>query len=126
MKPAKPLLMAFLLSACTHGVPYEPKHSSRIHKLLTHASFLASNGNTYSTRGFIELFAPNYYVLVGSPRNKTLVGDFEGARLAAQEVVETFDCEKGSIVKSGSMFSYATNEWLIVVDCDGRPRSLSG
>lgn len=114
------------LSACMAPSPYEMKSNSSVLSDLTNSAIQASNGQTYSTRGYIEMFAPNYFVIVGAPDNRPLVDDFQGASSAASAAVRRFDCANGSELKDGSRYSDASNEWLIVVDCRSGGRRLTG
>lgn len=114
------------LSACMAPSPYEMKSNSSALSDLTNSAIQASNGQTYSTRGYIEMFAPNYFVIVGAPDNRPLVDDFQGASSAASAAVRRFDCANGTELKDGSRYSDASNEWLIVVDCRSGGRRLTG
>lgn len=114
------------LSACIAPSPYEMKSNSSALSDLTNSAIQASNGQTYSTRGYIEMFAPNYFVIVGAPDNRPLVDDFQGASSAASAAVRRFDCANGTELKDGSRYSDASNEWLIVVDCRSGGRRLTG
>ncbi|WP_299083239.1 hypothetical protein [uncultured Ruegeria sp.] len=119
-------LPIFALSACISTSPYEQKSNSQPHAELTNSSIQAANGQTYSTQGYIELFAPNYFVIVGATDNRSLANDFEGAGLAASAAVRKFDCADGTELKEGSRYSEAANEWLVVIDCRSGGRSLTG
>lgn len=120
------LLPLFALSACMAASPYEQKSNSRPQAELTNNSIQASNGQAYSTRGYIEMFAPNYFVVVGAPDQRSLADDIDGARLAASAAVRRFDCPNGTEFKDGSRYSEQANEWLIVTDCRSGGRSLTG
>ncbi len=121
------LVLPFLaLSACLSASPYQENSRSRVNSDLNNAAIQAPNGQTYSTSGYIEMFAPNYFVIVGAPDNRSLANDFEGARLAASMAVRRFDCSNGTELKEGSRYSEAANEWLVVLDCRGGGRRLTG
>lgn len=120
------LASAFGLSACMATSPYEQKSNSRPDSRLANTAIQASNGQTYSTKGFIEMFAPNYFVIVGAPDGRSLASDFDGASLAASSAVQQFDCAGGTELKNGSRYSDSANEWLVVVDCSAGGRSLTG
>lgn len=120
------LLPALVLSACIATSPYEKKSNSRPHAELTHRAIQASNGQIYNTKGYIEMFAPNYFVIVGAPDDRSLAHDFNGASLAASAAVRRFDCAKGTELKPGSRYSKDANEWLVVIDCLQGGRSLTG
>lgn len=72
------------------------------------------------------MFQPNYFVIVGAPDGRSLKDDYNGAGLAASEVVKKFDCQAGTEFKQGSQYSQQGNKWLIVVDCSTGGRKLTG
>jgi len=117
---------ALALAACVPASPYQEQPNSRPVGELRQTDFVASNGQTYSSSGYIEMFEPNYYVIIGAPDGRPLAGDFDGAALAASQAVRRFDCSNGTELRPGSQFSEAANQWLVVVDCRGSGRSLTG
>lgn len=117
------------LTACVSNMseaPYQLKSNSQKHPDLTNRSIQASNGQLYSTEGYIEMFSPNYFVVVGAPDNRSLDGDFEGASLAATAAVRKFDCANGTEIKHKNRYSEVANQWLVVIDCHSGGRSVTG
>lgn len=106
--------------------PYQRKSNSSPVERLSISSFTASDGKSYSANGYIEMFQPNYFVIVGAPDARSLQNDIKGASLAASEVVKRFDCQKGTEVRQGSHYSQSANKWLIVIDCATGGRKLTG
>ena len=125
MRKISSILLLLVLSACIATSPYEKKSNSRPHAKLNHRAIQVGNGQIYSTKGYIEMFAPNYFVIVGAPDDRSLAHDFNGASLAASAAVRRFDCAKGTELKPGSRYSKDANEWLVVIDCLQGGRSLT-
>ncbi len=106
--------------------PYVENSASRSVPELTNQLLTIENGQSYGTNGFIEMFRPNYFVLVSAPDGRDLSGDFKGAAMAASLAVRKFDCKRGTQVNEGSKYSAEANRWLIVTDCRGSGRALTG
>ena len=119
------VLPALALMACVQASPYEMKDNSQLEEHLSHRAFQTSTGEKYQLKGYVEMFAPNYFVVVGADDGRTLAADIEGAKRAASEAVQRFDCKNGTEFKKGSRYSEASNEWLIVLDCKAAGRKLT-
>lgn len=120
------LLPTLALIACVQSSPYEIKRNSQPEENLSHQAFQTSTGAKYKLKGYVEMFAPNYFVIVGADDGRSLADDFDGSKRAASEAVRRFDCKGGTELKDGSRYSEAANEWLIVVDCKAAGRKLTG
>ncbi len=113
-------LFICLLAGCEGTVaPYEKNGGSSAVPQLKQTLTLDS-GQTFKTQGFIEVFEPNYYVLVSAPDGRDLRQSRASATDAAKTAVEAFDCETGTSVKSGRKYSAEANQWLIVIGCSSR------
>ena len=107
--------LAFAVAGCNNlHAPYEKIGRSRAVQDIFNPSLTLNDGQTYSTRGYIELFQPNYFVLVKAPDGRDLGDDFDGASRAARTAIEAFDCANGTSIKPGSRFAPSQQQWLVL------------
>jgi len=119
--------LAFTIAGCGNPhAPYEKTGRSQPVEDIFNPALTLDNGQTYRTRGYIELFQPNYFVLVKATDGRDLSDDFDGASSAARAAIEGFDCANGTEIKPGSSYAASQQQWLIVVDCQSGGRSLTG
>ena len=112
-----PVLVALALTGCGAPVaPYVKTGGSNAVPQLEQTVTVA-NGQAFKTMGFIEVFEPDYFVLVSAPDGRDLAQARRRAIEAAKTAVEKFDCAGGTNIKSGSKYSEDANQWLVVVRC---------
>ena len=109
-------LSALFLAGCMSSAPYVENGGSTPVSQLKQTVTL-DNGQTFRTHGFVEVFEPNYFVLVSAPDDRDLSKSRDSASAAARKAVENFDCSSGTTVKTGRKYSAEANQWLIIVDC---------
>ncbi len=110
-------LVAFALAGCSASVePYvKTGGSSKVSQL--EQTVTVTGGQVFKTMGFVEVFEPDYHVLVSAPDGRNLAQSRRRATEAAKVAVEGFDCIRGTTVRSGSRYSEEANQWLVVVRC---------